>query len=301
MSAEHELNGQCHAYHEKLDNIADEFEQVDLEIMRIKDKMTRDLYAKREKVISEIPEFWPSVFEAAPPEIDEYISPTDGQVLVAALKKLTVERFELPNGHPRSFSLKFEFSENEYFENSVLEKKFWWRCAKDGWEGYVSEPVEIKWKPGNDLTNGLLDLAMKVYEEQKAGNRGRKSPAREALIKKLDDDNNATVSFFNMFGYRGRYITAEESAAAVKELEEERKAQKEGREVKEEAEDDDDNLDEYRLEVFPNADELAAAIAENLYPDAITYFQEAEQMSLMGEYDIDIDGDEDDDEDEEMS
>ncbi|KAG6238058.1 hypothetical protein E4U25_002046 [Claviceps purpurea] len=296
MSAEHEHNGQCHAFHEKLDNIADEFEQVELEIIRINDKMTRDLYAKREKVISEIPNFWPRVFEQAPPEIFEYIQPTDA-VIITALKNLTVERFELPNGHPRSFSLKFEFSENGCFENSVLEKKFWWRCAKDGQESYVSEPVEIKWKPGKDLTNGLLDLAKKVYEEDKAGKHDQNSPAKEALIKKLDDVNIATVSFFNMFGYRGRYITAEESAAAFMELEEKRKARKEGKPPVEEMEDDDDD-DEYDFEILHNAEDLALAIAEDLYPDAIRYFRRGEQLVMKADIDFD---DFDDDTDEEMS
>ncbi|KAG6144949.1 hypothetical protein E4U12_002341 [Claviceps purpurea] len=296
MSAEHEHNGQCHAFHEKLDIINDEFEQVELEIIRINDKMTRDLYAKREKVISEIPNFWPRVFEQAPPEIFEYIQPTDA-VIITALKNLTVERFELPNGHPRSFSLKFEFSENGCFENSVLEKKFWWRCAKDGQESYVSEPVEIKWKPGKDLTNGLLDLAKKVYEEDKAGKHDQNSPAKEALIKKLDDVNIATVSFFNMFGYRGRYITAEESAAAFMELEEKRKARKEGKPPVEEMEDDDDD-DEYDFEILHNAEDLALAIAEDLYPDAIRYFRRGEQLVMKADIDFD---DFDDDTDEEMS
>ncbi|KAG6123262.1 hypothetical protein E4U13_008128 [Claviceps humidiphila] len=286
MSAEHEHNGQCHAYHEKLETIADELDQVDLEILRIQNKMTQDLYAKREKVFSEIPNFWPRVFEHAPPEIEEFIQPTDAEIIVAALKNLTVERFELPNGHPRSFSLKFEFSENQYFENSVLEKKFWWRCAKDGWEGYVSEPVEIKWKPGKDLTNGLLDLAKKIYEEDKTGKSDEKSPAKEALVNKLDDTNIETISFFNMFGYRGRYITAEESAAAFMKLEEKRKAHKEGKPPVEETEDDDDD-DEDEFEIFPNAEDLALAIADDLYPAAIHYFEEAEKFALMSDIDSD--------------
>ncbi|KAG6302242.1 hypothetical protein E4U09_003334 [Claviceps aff. purpurea] len=295
MSAEHEHNGQCHSFHEKLDIIDDEYDQVELEILRLEDKMTRDWFARRAKVISEIPDFWTYVFEAAPLEITTCIQPTDA-VMFTALKNLTVEHFELPNGHPRSFSLKFEFSENGYFENSVLEKKFWWRCAMDGQENYVSEPVEIKWKPGKDLTHGLLDLAKKIYEEDKAGKHDQNSPAKEALIKKLDDNNIATVSFFNMFGYRGRYITAEESAAAFMELEEKRKARKEGKPPVEEMEDDDDD-DEYDFEIFHNADELAAAIAEDLYPDAIRYFREGEQLVMKA----DIDFDDVDDEDEEMS
>ncbi|KAG5927457.1 hypothetical protein E4U60_000175, partial [Claviceps pazoutovae] len=156
----------------------------------------------------------------------------------------------------------------------------------------------IKWKPGKDLTNGLLDLAKKIYEEDKAGKSDQKSPAKEALVNKLDDINIETVSFFNMFGYRGRYITAEESAAAFTELEEERKAHKEGKSVDKEMDDDDDDDDEDEFEIFPNADELAVAIADDLYADAISYFQENEQLKMMSDMDFD---DDDEDEDEEMS
>ncbi|KAG5977440.1 hypothetical protein E4U55_006753 [Claviceps digitariae] len=299
MSAEHIHNEQCHVYHEQLDDIADDFEEVELEIIRMQDKMTRDLYVKREKIISQIPNFWPLVFEQAPPEIDEYIQPTDASVIVAALKNLTVERFELPNGHPRSLLLKFEFSENEYFENSTLEKKFWWRFAKDGWEGYVSEPVEIKWKPGKDLTNGLLDLAKKIYDDDLAGKTGEKTPAKEELTRKLEDLSLETVSFFNFFGFRGRYVTAEESAAAAKEVAEKRKARKEGKEVEDTMDEDDDEDDgDYEFEIFPNADDVALAIAEDLYPEAIRYFQEGEQLALLSDVDFE---DEEDDEDEDMS
>ncbi|CCE34882.1 hypothetical protein E4U35_000140 [Claviceps purpurea] len=298
MSDEHTHNGQCHAYHEKLDIIEDGFDQLELEILRIRAKMSQDLYAQREKVISEIPNFWPSVFEQAP-EILGYIQTADHDVLPVALKNLTVERFELPNGHPLSFLLKFEFSENEYFENSVLEKKFWWRCAKDGRESYVSEPVEIKWKPGKDLTNGLLDLAIKIYEEDKAGKCDKQSPAREALANTLDHTDFGTISFFNMFGYRGRYITAEESAMAFMETEEKRKAHKEGKPPVDEEMEDDDEDDEDELEIFLNADELAVAIAEDLYPDAIGYFRENEQSATMSDVDLDDEDEDDEDEDDE--
>ncbi|KAG6018875.1 hypothetical protein E4U41_003522 [Claviceps citrina] len=300
MSAENEEK--CCPHYDELDDIADEFEQVELEIMRIEDKMTRDLYAKREKIIAKIPNFWPLVFEQAPPEIDEYIQPTDASVIVTALKNLSVERFELPDGQPRSLVLKFEFAENEHFENTTLEKKFWWRMAKDGWEGYVSEPVDIKWKPGKDLTNGLLDLAIKIYEDDKAGKSGEKTPAKTELLAKLEDTSLETVSFFNFFGFRGRYVTAEESAAAEKDAEEKRKARKEGKEVKEsmdDDEDDDEDDGDYEFEIFPNADDVAIAIAEDLYPEAIRYFQEGEQLAAMSDMDFEDEEDEED-EDEEM-
>lgn len=257
--------------------------------------MTRDLYVKRAEIIAKIPNFWPLVFEQAPPEIDEYIQPVDATVIVTALKNLSVERFELPNGHPRSLSLKFEFSENDYFENKTLEKKFWWRFAKDGWEGYVSEPVEIKWKPGKDLTNGLLDLAKKIHEDDQAGKVGQTTPAKEELNKKLEATSLETVSFFNFFGFRGRYITAEESVAAAKVAEEKRQARKEGKQVEDTMDEDEDDDGDYEFEIFPNADDVALAIAEDLYPEAIRYFQEGEQLALLSDGDFEDEEDEDED------
>ncbi|QUC18885.1 uncharacterized protein UV8b_03126 [Ustilaginoidea virens] len=296
MSAE-DVDNTVH--YEQLDDLEDDFDQVDLEILRIQDKMTRDLFAKREKTICQIPNFWPLVFERAPPEIDEYIQPTDAAV-IASLKSLSVERFELPNGHPRSVSIKFEFAENDYFENTTLEKKFWWRHAKDGWEGMVSEPVDINWKPNKDLTNGLLSLANKIHQEDKAGKREEQTPAKKELIKKLETTSLDAVSFFNFFGFRGRFITEEESREAARAEEEKRKARKEGKEVDEaklDADEDEDEDDgEYEFEIFPNADDVALTIAEDLWPEAIRYFREGEELAALSEMDF-----EDEDEDEEMA
>ncbi|GAO18584.1 hypothetical protein UVI_02021720 [Ustilaginoidea virens] len=300
MSAE-DVDNTVH--YEQLDDLEDDFDQVDLEILRIQDKMTRDLFAKREKTICQIPNFWPLVFERAPPEIDEYIQPTDAAV-IASLKSLSVERFELPDGHPRSVSIKFEFAENDYFENTTLEKKFWWRHAKDGWEGMVSEPVDINWKPNKDLTNGLLSLANKIHQEDKAGKREEQTPAKKELIKKLETTSLDAVSFFNFFGFRGRFITEEESREAARAEEEKRKARKEGKEVDEaklDADEDEDEDDgEYEFEIFPNADDVALTIAEDLWPEAIRYFREGEELAALSEMDFE-DDDEDEDEDEEMA
>lgn len=237
--------------------------------------MTRDLYAKREKIISQIPNFWPLVFEHAPPEIDEYIQPTDAAVIVAGLKNVSVERFELPSGSPRSVSIKFEFSENEYFEDKTIEKKFWWRYAKDGWSGYVSEPVEINWKADKDLTNGLLTLAKKVFEDDKAGKVGQETENKKKLLEKLENKSLDDISFFNFFGFRGRFISEEESREAEKVENDKRTARKEGKEVEEEKMDEDEEEDdgEYEYEIFPNGDDVALAIAEDLWPGAIRYFR----------------------------
>ena len=234
--------------------------------------MTKDIYAKRQEIIAKIPNFWPLVFEQAPMDIDEYIQPTDSAVLLTSLVALSVDRFELPNGDPRSVSIKFEFKENEYFENKVLEKKFWWRRANDGWAGLVSEPVEINWKKDQDLTNGMLGLAKKVWEDEKAGKDGETENTKK-LLEVMENTGLGGVSFFAWFGFRGRKISEEEHKEATKKEEEKRKARKAGKETEEEdMDEDDEDEDEYELEIFPTGDDLAVCIAEDVWPGAIKYF-----------------------------
>ncbi|KAI9158733.1 putative nucleosome assembly protein [Paramyrothecium foliicola] len=288
--------------YEQLEDLEDDFEQVELELLRQQYKLTKELYAKREKVVSQIPNFWPLVFEQAPMDIDEYIQPTDSAVIMNHLVNLSVDRFELPNGDPRSLAIKFEFSENEYFENKTLEKKFWWRNAKDGWAGLVSEPVDIKWKKGQDLTGGLLDLAHKVWADDKAGKPAdEETDAKKALKAKIEETGLGGVSFFAWFGARGRKISAEENVEATKEKEEKRKARKEGKEVDvmdEDEDDDDDDDDEYEYEIFPTADDLAVSFAEDLYPDAIKHFLTAQEQEGLSDAEFETDDDMEDDEDD---
>lgn len=282
--------------------------------------LMRPLYEKRNALIKskelQDADFWPRVFANAPAEIDEYILPSDAAVLGQCLKNLTVERFELDengNGEPRSVRLIFDFAtgddENPYFENAQLVKDFYWRkqvtkTAKGKrrtWEGYVSNPVRINWKEGQDLTKGLLDAACDLYEaEQKDKSVDRtKLPEYETLVKKIqeaeaeamtgdedeeadDDDPKASrspagMSFFAFFGYRGRDVTAEQSKEAEKEEEERFAKIEKGEEVEEDADDDDEDDEEEEdsleaAELFPDGEELATAIAEDLWPGALKYY-----------------------------
>ncbi|KAH6892173.1 nucleosome assembly protein [Thelonectria olida] len=276
---------------EKLQDIEDEMDDVEVEILRQQDKLTRDIYKRREEVVAKIPQFWPLVLEQAPMEIDEYIRPSDSEVLLTSLVNLKVERFELPNGDPRSLYFKFEFKENEWFENKVLEKKFYWRRAKDSWAGLVSDPVNIKWKSGKDLTSGMLDLVHKIWEEEKAGKEGETENVKQ-LKKVMDNTPMDDVSFFAWFGFRGRKISIEEHNEAEKKEEERRAARKAGKKTDDDEmdEDEDDDEDEYELEVFPTADDLAICIAEDLYPGAIKYFTNAQEDDVS---DIEFESDED--------
>lgn len=241
--------------------------------VRYQHKLNKDLYVKRAKVVAGIPSFWPLAIEQSPPDIDEYIQPTDAILLLNHLTSLSVERFELPNGDPRSISIKWEFSENDTFENKVLEKKFWWRRAKDEWEGLVSEPVDIKWKEGKDLTNGMLTLVKTIADEEAAG-KTDETPAKKQLKEKMDNTALDGLSFFAWFGFRGRKISNEEHAEATKAYEEKRRALKAGEktDAMEEDDEDDEDDEEYEWEIFPTGDDLAVCISDDLWPNALNYF-----------------------------
>ncbi|CRK43493.1 hypothetical protein BN1723_019208, partial [Verticillium longisporum] len=106
--------------YEQLAAIEREFEDVETEIIRKQYELTRPLYEKRQAIISKIPNFWPLVLEQAPPDIDEYIQPQDSALLLAALKNVSVSRFDIENGaqgDPRSVSIKLEFGDNDFFED----------------------------------------------------------------------------------------------------------------------------------------------------------------------------------------
>lgn len=286
-------------------------------------------------------DFWIRVFSSAPAEIDEYILPTDAAAIGSALKNMNVERFEVDaqgNGEPRSLRFTFDFhtgeEENPFFTNSQLVKEFYWRKqsikTKSGklrtWEGLVSEPVRINWKKDMDLTKGLLDAACDLADaEKKKGGDRTKLPEYEALVKKLeiaeaeamnddqeDDEDDeegiespAGTSFFAFFGYRGRDVSAEQNKEACK-LDDERYANiLKGESVDEEEddeEDDEDLIDDLEdAEIFPDGEELAIAIAEDLWTDAMKYYVESYEMGDDFE-DLDIseiDADEMDEDDDE--
>jgi len=250
------------------------------------------LYINRQKTISQIPNFWPLVFEQAPLDIDQYIDPTDSALLLSSLTSLSVSRFEIESasgGDPRSVAIRFEFSDNEYFSDKVLEKKFWFRKAKDEWSGLVSEPVPIKWMQGKDRTEGLLDMVVKAWEIEKkqsqASNKNSEalrfelSKQQEQLKKKIETTSMGGLSFFAWFGFIGRRVSAEESRKASIEDEKRRKARKAGKNEKDKSifeEDENKNEeDELEFEIFPEGDDLAIAISEDLWPNAIKYFSES--------------------------
>jgi len=300
--------------YEDLAEIETAFDDADTEIVKTQAKLFAPLYAKRQKTVSQIPNFWPLVLEQAPPDIDQYIQPSDSALLLSSLTSLSVTRFEIesaspsstngannPGGDPRSIAIRFEFSENEYFSDKVLEKRFWYRKAKDGWAGLVSEPVQIKWKKGKDLTGGLLDMVVKAWEVENKNPQEKEkglSTEQKELLKKIEGTGMGGLSFFAWFGFIGRKVSAEESREAIARDAERRNARnaaKDGKDLTidselEYGEDSDEDEDtEMMLEIFPDGDELAIAISEDLWPNALKYFTQAQEQDALSDADFESD------------
>jgi hypothetical protein len=297
--------------YEELAEIEDEFEAIDVEIMRKNYLLSKPIYAKRAEAVAKIDKFWPLVFEQAPPEIDQFIAPQDSHILNEHLKSFEVTRPDVDandeKGNPRSLKLRFEFSEgNEFFEETVLEKQFWYRRASDGWTGLVSEPVKITWKKDKDLTEGLTDGALELFEaRKKAGDFTAKGlPEYTALAKKVENWHGGNTSFFTFFGWVSdrRYVSAEESEKANKEYQARREAKKKGEKVEppklpgDDGEEDEMEQYDSAVEVHPAGEELAIQLAEELWPSAIKLFTQAQEMDdeEMSEADFEDDEDEDD-------
>ncbi|KAF4626356.1 hypothetical protein G7Y89_g11804 [Cudoniella acicularis] len=299
--------------YEDLADIEREFDDAETEIIRQQVALTAPLYSRRTKTVSQIPNFWPLVLEQAPPDIDQYIQPSDSALLLSSLLSFSVDHFEInPNksknsafGDPRSVSIRFEFSQNEYFENAVLEKKFWYRRSRDGWSGLVSEPIRIQWKKDRDLTGGLLDMVCNVWDVEQRSSNGTDATQREltleqkSLKKTIENTGMGGLSFFAWFGFIGRKVSAEESAEAIAkdvEIRKNRKANKASppESIDGDADEGEEDLD-MSLEIFPDGDELAIAFTEDLWPSAIKYFTQAQEQDAISDADFESDEGEPDD------
>ncbi|TGO55746.1 hypothetical protein BOTNAR_0238g00140 [Botryotinia narcissicola] len=267
--------------YEDLAEIEREFDDVETEIIRQQVSLTQPLYARRNKTISQIPNFWALVLEQAPPDIDQYIQPSDSALLLSSLTSLHVSHFELEDpqstkgGDPRSVSITWTFSPNEYFTDDKLVKKFWYRKSLGGWCG---------------LENSKM------------------TPQHKSLEKKMNNTSMGGLSFFAWFGFIGRKVSEEESKEANARDLAKREARKDGNklvesdndEVEEDEEDEEDDEDDLgmKLEIFPDGDDLAIAITEDLWPGAIKYFTAAQEQDALSDADFESDGDDDDEEEE---
>ncbi|KAK2814074.1 hypothetical protein FQN50_000478 [Emmonsiellopsis sp. PD_5] len=322
-----------------------EFVAAEVESLRSSIPRLRPLYTRRNALITTkltSTDFWPRVFASAPADIDNYILPSDAEIIGRCLKNVTVERPGVDdngNGEPRSLRFVFEFDnsaeENVWFSDAKVVKEFWWRKSvtkgeegsgkRSVWEGLVSEPVRISWRSKEvDPTKGLLDAACDLAEKEKEvmKSKGVESLSAEKrvelreyekLVKEVErveaemqgehehdhehgeecDDSPAGMSFFAWFGYRGRAISAAESEAAMKDDDEYwaeiAKGKKESKKEGEEEDDEDDDEDEDGLmdaEIFPDGDDLAVALSEDLWENALQYY--VQSFDVADDFDSDI-------------
>jgi hypothetical protein len=246
--------------------------------------MSKDIFARRSELIKRIPLFWTKVMQGSPTTLEQYFNMTDSTIIEQHLTDLEVSRFELEadpkNGDPRSFSVKFTFSDNEYFEDKELAKKFWFRYSSDGWTGYVSEPVKIHWKDGKDTTDGMLDAAIALWEARQKAEAKDSSVKQETLpeYQKIVEirDKTDNDSFFRFFGFVSgkRFVSAEESTKAQREEKERREKAKKGESVEDPPEEDLEDYDQ-DAEIMAEADDIASTLAEDIYPSAIKYFSKS--------------------------
>ena len=230
--------------------------------------------------MAKIAGFWPLVLEEAPQEIGRFIQPSDSEIFATSLTAIEVDRFELGDsdigrGDPRSIEITFHFSENKWFTDSILRKRFWWRRANDGWTGLVSEPVRIDWKKGKDPTKGLMDGAIKLWEARKqvGDMRRRDIPEFDHMAKLTETWNGDNTSFFTWFAFVSsrRWVSEEESGAAIEAEKERRARAARGEDTTAVQLPEEDQL-EGQVEAHEEGESLATLFAEDLWPGAIKYF-----------------------------
>jgi hypothetical protein len=261
--------------------------------VRRKEFHLRPLYSKRKDLLLKIPDFWPTVFGSGPEELQQFLSPDD-LAIIAHLKSFAVERYQIESettGEPRSLRFTFDFGPNEFFQDSRLVKTFEYRPREDGPGSLISTPIAIRWKnKKKDVTQGLLDVAVELYNAEealrlKSGNQFVDVVDREALwqhekllekMAKIESANGSPPSFFNWFGFRGAV-----DLPTTKKADDANGA--------DDVEEDEDVDEMLEVEIFPAGEEVAIAIAEELWSDAMDHFVTAQDTAA------DFDGFEDED------
>jgi nucleosome assembly protein 1-like 1 len=219
-----------------------------------------------------IPEFWLSAMKNQI-SLAEMITDRDE----AALKHLVDIRMEYLD-RP-GFKLIFEFEENEFFENKIITKTYFYQ-EENGYGGdFIYDHAEgdaIQWKAGKDLTVRI--------ESKKQRNKSMSSPqyitiARNKLTQRTDTKQTRVVkktvpteSFFNFFS--PPTPPSDEDDDAASDIEE-------------------------RLELDY---QLGEDIKEKLIPRAIDWFTgEALQYENIEDFDEGEFEDEDDEDEDELS
>ncbi|XP_069785195.1 protein SET-like [Narcine bancroftii] len=161
-------------------------ERASEEILRVERKygeLRRPHFERRNRLIEDIPGFWVTAF-LNHPQLSALIDENDEEVF-NYMMRLEVEEFEdIKSG----FRIKFNFSENPYFENMLLIKEF--HLGTGGKP--VSQSTPIKWKKGMDLTSlnrGLDGKGRKrAHRSFFAWFTEHRNPTADEIAEVLKDD-----------------------------------------------------------------------------------------------------------------
>lgn len=137
---------------EQLQEIQDEIEKVNeeasdkvLEVEQKYNEVRRPVYARRNEIIREIPDFWLTAF-LSHPILGELLT-EDDQKIFKHLESIDVDEFQdIKSG----YSITLTFSSNQYFEDTKLTKTL--SFSDDG--NITVKATSIKWKDGMDIANG---------------------------------------------------------------------------------------------------------------------------------------------------
>lgn len=167
-----------------------------------------------------IPKFWLTVLKNAEP-ISSMIQEYDEPVMYHLIDiSLDYEECNQSTAHPadinRSFIIKFHFSSNQYFTNSILTKKYHVRTSADkedpmsyeGPEIIACQGCAINWNPGMNVT----ERTVRRRKINKSNNRA------SYINKKVPRD-----SFFHFFSppTRETFAFPDETADEINDLLEE--------------------------------------------------------------------------------
>lgn len=210
-----------------------------------------------------------------PPQIAQYIKSSDLDLLTHLIS-FRVERFEInaagTDGDPRSVRITFEFGPNDLIEDAKLVKELRYRHSRDGaMEGFVSDPVPIKWKSEKkDLTRGLGPSAVALFEAEKAvrfqiGGEDVDAVSREGLwqnekllqgLTTMEELGQERLGFFGWFYYRGVDLSAAVDRTKSQD----------------DVVDDESNDGLRDAEIYPDGSDLACSLAEHLWEDAVDIY-----------------------------
>jgi len=154
MAKGEEMDGVISKAIEAIDAVQNQLEdlsdQASQEILKVEQKfnaLRKPHYEKRAQVISQIPNFWATVF-LNHPQMSAILC-EDDEVALQSLTKVEVEEME---GDVKSgYKIIFHFGENPYFGNTELTREV------NQAEPDQSKSTEITWKPGKNIVKGTSE------------------------------------------------------------------------------------------------------------------------------------------------